>query len=453
MIKLGKSKKTFFTLEAVFDNSKMPKEVLKEANAITVFPVQAKAYIYLGKASVYTTETLKSAISKIVAENKQGFNILVKTFVTKKVQLVDIVKLFVEDVMYATTIVWNKKTGDNIPKKAKEIILVGVDTKNAKDQAKESLILAEAQEFTRNLQMMAPNECTSTILADIYANEFENMKNITVKVLKKPEIKKLGMGLLLAVNMGSNDDARVVVMEYKGDKLSKEKTVMVGKGITFDAGGMNLKPGRHILGMKYDMSGSAVVVGAMKAIAQLKPKANISIVTPLTDNKVSKSAGLPDSVWTSMNGKTVEVNNTDAEGRLVMADAITYAIRKLKATRIIDVATLTGAILPALGHTFTGVWTTKDSDWKMIDQVSKSQNELIWRMPFHKDYIKFMKASKVADLKNTDLSGMGGSSSAAMFLKEFTENIPYIHLDIAGTADKNEMCMGPMVKTLAKLLK
>ncbi|TCG11086.1 M17 family metallopeptidase [Mycoplasma todarodis] len=453
MIKLGKGKKTLFTLVAVFDKSKMPKEVLQEKNTITVFPTKQEAYIYLGKKADYTVDTLKTAIKKIVAENKRGFNVDASTFIAKNVKEEQVTKLFIEDVMFQTTITWNKKTGKDANKKAKEIILINVEKAESKEIAKESLILAEAQAFVRNAQNMAPNECTSTILADIYKKEFDGVSNVSVKVLKKSEIEKLGMGLLLAVNMGSNDDARVVVMEYKGDKSSKEKTVMVGKGITFDAGGMNIKTGRNILGMKYDMSGSAVVVGAMKAISQFKPKANISIVAPLTDNKVSKTAGLPDSVWTSMNGKTVEINNTDAEGRLVLADGITYAVRKLNATRIIDVATLTGAVLVALGNTYTGVWATEDADWKMVEKTAAEQNELVWRMPFHSDFSRFIKNSNVADLKNTDLTGMGGSSSAAMFLKEFTEDVPYIHFDIAGTADVKGDCMGPLVKTLAKLIK
>ncbi len=453
MIKLGNQNKKLFTLVAVFDKTKISKEVLKEKNVVTTFPTEKEAYIYLGKEANYTIETLREAIAKIVTENKRGFNVVVSTFVTKNIEEETVVKLFIEDVTFKTTITWNKKTGKEANKPAKEIILTNIKKAKSKDIAKESMILAEAQTFVRNAQNMAPNECTSTILADIYKKEFNGVSNVSVKVLNKAEIEKLGMGLLLAVNMGSNDDARVVIMEYKGDKSSKEKTVMVGKGITFDAGGMNIKTGRNILGMKYDMSGSAVVVGAMKAISQFKPKANISIVAPLTDNKVSKTAGLPDSVWTSMNGKTVEINNTDAEGRLVMADGITYAVRKLKATRIIDIATLTGAVLSALGHTYTGVWATKDEDWKLVEKTAKEQNELVWRMPFHADFSKFIKKSNVADLKNTDLTGMGGSSSAAMFLKEFTEDVPYIHFDIAGTADANGECMGPMVKTLAKLLK
>ncbi len=453
MIKLGKAKSNFIELIGVFDGANIPKEVEKKANEITIFPKEKIAYIYLGKSDNFCLEELKVAVQAIIAKNKKGFNLNLSDFSTKNVEEKAAMKMLVEEYSFLTLEVWNKKTGKNAPKPAKDIIITGVTKAGIKDQFKESLVLTEAQAFARNLQTMAPNECTSVTLAEMVRKEFKSSKNVATTVLNLPEIKKLKMGLLQAVNMGSNDDARVVILEYKGNPSSKEKTVMVGKGITFDAGGMNIKTGRHMNGMKYDMSGAAIVIGAMKAISQLKPKANVSIVAPLTDNKISKTAGLPDSVWTSMNGKTVEINNTDAEGRLVLADGITYAIRKLNATRIIDVATLTGAVLAALGHTYTGVWTTKDSDWLEFDKIAKEQNELVWRMPFHKDFSNYIKKSEVADLKNTDFTGLGGSSSAAMFLKEFVEDVPYIHCDIAGSSEKNEKCLGPLVKTLAKLFR
>jgi leucyl aminopeptidase len=201
---------------------------------------------------------------------------------------------------------------------------------------------------------MPPNILNSIEYAKKLKNEFSNFKNVDVKVLKKDEIKKLKMGLLLGVNRGSEYEPRIVVVEYKGNPKSKEKIVYIGKGIMFDSGGYSLKPSLHIKGMKYDMSGTAIVAGAMKIIINNKPKVNVSIVMPLTDNMIGTKAQTVDSVQTSMSGKTVEINNTDAEGRLILADAITYSIRKLKATKIVDVATLTGAIVVALGAAYTG---------------------------------------------------------------------------------------------------
>ncbi|MCK5867274.1 MAG: leucyl aminopeptidase family protein, partial [Mycoplasmataceae bacterium] len=231
---------------------------------------------------------------------------------------------------------------------------------------------------------------------------------------------------------------------------SKEKTTYVGKGIMFDSGGYSIKTGRHMSGMKYDMSGSAIIAGAMKLISKNKPKANISAVLMLTDNSIGTSARSVDGVDISMSGKTVEVNNTDAEGRLVLADGITYAIKKLNTTRIIDVATLTGAVLVALGNTYTGVWTTEEKDWETVSKAAKVKDELVWRLPFHEDFDKYIKNSKIADLRNTDFTGKGGSSSAAGFLRHFTEGKPFVHFDIAGTADVNENATAVMTKTLAE---
>ena len=217
------------------------------------------------------------------------------------------------------------------------------------------------------------------------------------------------MNLLLAVNSGSNYEPRVVVIEYKGDTTSNKKDAFVGKGITFDAGGYNIKTGKYMLGMKYDMSATAIITAAMKCIAIKKPKKNVVAVLCITDNIVSKTSTLPDSIITSMNGMTVEINNTDAEGRLVLADGITYAIRKCNATRIIDLSTLTGAIITALGTTYAGIWSTCDNCFNKMSDAAKWADENIWRMPFHKDYIRFMKKVKVADIKNTNYDGEGSS--------------------------------------------
>jgi leucyl aminopeptidase len=217
------------------------------------------------------------------------------------------------------------------------------------------MILAEGVNFARSLQVQPPNILTSVKLANDIKKYLSLEKNLSIKVLTKPEIIKNKMGLLLAVNSGSNYDARVVVIEYKGDAKSKEKQAFVGKGITFDAGGYNIKPGPHMIGMKYDMSAAAIIAASMKSIAKAKPKTNIVAVLCLTDNMVSKTSTVPDSIVHSMNGMSVEINNTDAEGRLVLADGITYAIRKCKATKILDLSTLTGAIIVALGKTYAGV--------------------------------------------------------------------------------------------------
>lgn len=448
MIKITTKNKTQFVLKAAFDEKGLNKDVIKKVNTITEFISKREAVIFLGKKADFNKDTLISA-AKLLAKTKRDLQIDVKTFITKNVNEAEVVTAITENYIYINGEVYTLKTKKKEEPSNINLINVTANGKKIFVTAKKE---TEVRNWARSFQVMPPNKLNSVNYADTLKKEFTKIKNVSVKVLNKKQIEELKMGLLLGVNRGSEYDARVVVLEYKGDPSSKEKTVLVGKGIMFDAGGYSIKTGKFMQGMKYDMSGTAIVAGAMKLIADNKPKQNISVVMPLTDNMIGTKAQTVDSVQTSMNGMTVEVNNTDAEGRLVLADAITYSVRKLKATRIIDVATLTGAILVALGHTYVGAWATDDKDWAKFAKAADAKGESVWRMPLHNDFIKYMKGSKIADLKNTDYTGMGGSITAAMFLKEFTEGVPYIHLDVAGTADVNDESTGVMIKTLAEFV-
>ena len=437
-----------FILKAHFAEDKNEKTI-KEKNIITEFPSEDLALIYLGKKDNFNLCDLKSAIKSIIASKRQ-FDIDVKSFKTKNVSVIDFINLYIREETFANAVLWNVKT----IKKTKKVnnTLTGLTTAEKREVTKAKK-LAEAVNYARNYQVMAPNKLNSVTYASMIKKDFAGVKNVSVNVLNKKQISELKMGLLLSVNLGSAFEPRVVVLEYKGNPSSKEKTLIVGKGITFDAGGMNIKTGKFMSHMKYDMSGSAIAVAAFKAISELKPKSNVSVVMVITDNMISPIASTPDAVFTAMNGKTVEINNTDAEGRLALADGLTYAAKKLKATRLIDIATLTGAVIGALGHTYTGVWTTTEKAWKDFNEAAKRADENVWRMPLHKDFFKFMKGSKVADMKNTALDGLGGSSTAAMFLTQFTEGVEYIHLDVAGTADINDQPMGVMVRALVEVSK
>lgn len=443
-------KKNQFVLKGAFDKASLNKSIVKKDKVITEFVNKHQAFIYLGKDTEFKIETLQEVVKKIASLNTRDFQIDVKSFATKKVSEESVVKTFVEFEEFVNAKIYNVKTNKKA-KKAK-LSLVNVSAKGKKVY-KEAKILADARTYTRNLQVTPPNILHSEKYASIVKKDFAQYKNISVKVLNKKQVTDLKMGLLLSVNLGSQYEPRVVILEYKGDPKSKEKTALVGKGVTFDAGGYNIKTGSYMLGMKYDMSGSAIVAGAMKAIAQIKPKSNVVGVLMLTDNMINAKASTPDSVFTGMNGKTVEINNTDAEGRLALADGLTYSVKKLKATRLVDVATLTGAVIVALGSTYSGAWSTTEKGWKDLEKAAKNANELVWRMPLHPDFIKFMKRSDVADLKNTALDGKGGSSTAAMFLSNFTEGKEFIHLDVAGTADISHKPQGVMVKTLVELVK
>lgn len=258
------------------------------------------------------------------------------------------------------------------------------------------------------------------------------------------------MGLMLAVNSGSSYEPRVLIAEYNGNPESKEKYVYVGKGITFDTGGYNTK-GYYMDGMKFDMSGSVIVAYAVKAIAQLKLKANVAAIMMITDNAIDTHPTMPESVIKSMSGLTVEITDTDAEGRLVLADGLYYGASKLNASLLIDAATLTGSMERALGKTYSGIWSTSEQRWEDFDKAAKIAHEKVWRMPLHDDYDKPNKESKVADLNNYNNSEKSDCNTAAMFLKHFTNNVDYIHCDIAGTADNKGLGLGILVSTFVEL--
>ena len=451
MINIQKTvNKNQFILKGSFDTPSLNKTIIKKNNVITEFITKKEAFIYLGKDTKFKLDSLVETVKKIAGLNTRDFQIDVKSFVTKKIDEAEVVKAFVEFEEFVNAKIYNVKTNKK-DKKAK-LSLINVTAKG-KAVYKEAKILADARTYARNLQITPPNILHSEKYADIVKKDFAQYKNISVKVLNKKQITDLKMGLLLSVNLGSAYEPRVVILEYKGNPKSKDKTALVGKGITYDAGGYNIKTGSYMSGMKYDMSGSATIAGAMKAIAQIKPKSNVVGVLMLTDNMINSIASTPDSVFTAMNGKTVEINNTDAEGRLALADGLTYAVKKLKATRLVDAATLTGAVIVALGSTYSGAWSTTEKGWKDLEKAAQRANELVWRMPLHPDYIKYMKGTDIADLKNTALDGKAGSSTAAMFLSNFTEGVEFIHLDIAGTADISHKPQGVLVKTFVELVK
>lgn len=447
MIKTTTKNKTDFVIKAAFDEKSLNKDVIKKDNVITEFISNKESVIYLGKKDSLNLDKMRAA-ARAIATSPRALQVDVKSFVTKKMDEAAVVTALVEAHIYINGEIYTDKT--NKKEKPKTINLLGL-TATGKKAFEIAKLETETRNWARSFQVMPPNKLNSVNYANELKKALSAHKNLTVKVLNKKQIEENKMGLLLGVNRGSEYEARVVIAEYKGNPSSKEKTVYVGKGIMFDSGGYNIKTGKFMQGMKFDMSGTAIVAAAMKLIANNKPKSNVSIVLPLTDNMVGTKAQTADAVQTSMNGKTVEINNTDAEGRLILADGITYAVRKLKATRIVDVATLTGAVLSALGNTYVGVWATEDKDWTAVSKAAEAKGEAIWRMPFHNDFLKYIKGSKIADLRNTDYTGMGGSSSAAMFLKEFTEDVPYIHMDVAGTADVNGEATAVMVKTLAEL--
>jgi leucyl aminopeptidase len=315
--------------------------------------------------------------------------------------------------------------------KSVTVVVEGADKKAVQRGADRGRVIGESINFTRDLANEPGGHLTPTILAD-RAKKVAKEFGLSIDVLDQKQMEKLGMGSLLGVSRGSDEPPKLIVMKYKPAKSSsKELLALVGKGITFDSGGISLKPGENMELMKYDMTGAATVVGTMRAIAQLKPSVPVLGVAPCSENLPSGKATKPGDVLTAMTGKTIEVINTDAEGRLVLADAIAYA-KKLGATRIIDMATLTGAVSIALGDVNTAILGT---DQELIDQVIAAGMEVgekFWQLPLDKEYTNQIK-SDIADIKNVG-GKKAGTITAAAFLKEFSEETPWAHLDIAGTA-------------------
>ena len=313
------------------------------------------------------------------------------------------------------------------------VVIDGADETSLKRGVERGRIIGESVNFTRDLANEPGAYMTPTNMAE-RAREIANEVGLSVDVLDEARMEQEGMGSLLSVARGSDEPGKLIVLKYSPPNTAEDSQSLlafVGKGITFDSGGISLKPGENMELMKYDMTGGATVMGAMRAIAQLKPAIPVLGVVPCAENLPSGKATKPGDVVKAMTGKTIEVINTDAEGRLILADAIAYA-RKLGATQIVDMATLTGAVSIALGDVNAAVLGT---DQELIDEIiaaGKEAGEKFWQLPLDKEYSKQIK-SDIADIKNVG-GRKAGTITAAAFLKEFADGISWAHLDIAGTA-------------------
>ncbi|HZQ17939.1 MAG TPA: leucyl aminopeptidase [Terriglobales bacterium] len=312
-------------------------------------------------------------------------------------------------------------------------VIVVVSGEQAKLQRAmdESRIIGESQNFTRNLVNEPSNRMTPTILAK-HAQDMSKEVGLKCEVYGTDKIKELKMGAFWGVAQGSDEPPALIVMRYE-PAGAPEKPVLglVGKGITFDTGGISIKPADGMEKMKYDMAGGATMIGVMRAIALLKPKVKVIGIVCATENMPSGKAQKPGDIQTAMSGKTIEIINTDAEGRLVLADGLCYA-RQLGCTHLIDAATLTGAVVVALGYVNAGVFASDDKMYEKFAKAISEAGEKMWRLPLGDEYLEAMRSS-IADLQNSG-GRWGGASTAAAFLKEFAEETPWIHLDIAGTA-------------------
>jgi len=310
--------------------------------------------------------------------------------------------------------------------------------------------------LARTLVNLPANDLPPVGLAEEAEALAKRHEQISAEILDINELRSLGMHALLAVNRGSDHPAQMIVLRYQGEETWENPLALVGKGITFDSGGYSIKPGHGMKTMKSDMGGAAAVLGAFEAIGQMQPQKNVIAIIPATENLINGSAMKPGDVLQTFDGQTIEVNNTDAEGRLILADGVAYA-RHLGADKIVDISTLTGACVVALGDVMTGALSNNDELYGVFKKSAEEAGEPVWRFPTHPRYEEMVRSSDVADLNNSP-GREAGTITAGLFIGAFIHETPWIHLDVAGTAYvERETPLGPkggtgvMVRTLATL--
>jgi leucyl aminopeptidase len=336
--------------------------------------------------------------------------------------------------MLANHHVAKHKTGKEFKKANDNLIKELIVPKELKKEAGDIVKVADAVHYVRDLVTGPPNIVTTDYVAN-EAKKIARKGGASVKVYDKAWLKRNKMGAILGVNAGSKQGAKLVVLDYKPSGAKKDPIMLVGKGLIFDSGGYNIKPTKHIEDMQQDMAGGATVLGVFKILKQLKIKRRVVGIIPLTDNMIDADAQRPSDIVKAYNGQTIEIRNTDAEGRLILADALAYGVKTFKPEYTVDLATLTGACVVALGDRYAGVM---GNDKKLIDKLvvaGDKTDELLWELPIHKDFKEAMKGI-IGDIRNADngTSYMAGSSKAGAFLEYFVGKSKWAHIDIAGTA-------------------
>ncbi|MDX1917997.1 MAG: leucyl aminopeptidase [Candidatus Caenarcaniphilales bacterium] len=334
---------------------------------------------------------------------------------------------------------YQSKKPDDKYEGLKEFTLLFPDSLK-KEQAKLKAVIEKAQagaegvRLARELISDSPNIVNPAYLAETAQRTVKAQKDarLTLKILGKKDCEKLKMGAFLAVAQGSANEPRFLHYHFSPKGKPKKHIAIVGKGITFDSGGLSLKPAKAMEKMKYDMAGSAAVIGLMSVITKIDPKVEVSAYVAACENMPSGTAYRPGDVITAMSGKTIEINNTDAEGRVTLADAVYYATKQ-KPDQIIDIATLTGAIVVALGEAAAGLMSNNPAMAEAVKEAFDEAGEKVWEMPLYEDYEEDVTKNTIADLLNAGSGGQAGSQNGALFIKHFVEGIPWVHLDIAGT--------------------
>lgn len=414
------------------------KELIKEGRFSgekdEIFPVVDKKaglvlFVGLGKAEELTLTALRITTKKALLSSflKKCEDVELIPHATDEKAVIAIIEGYL-----IGTYKWDKyksKPKEEKSKTLKNVYLVAPDKKDFQQAA----AICAGVNFTRSLV----NDNADVVTSELFEKEVKALtkghKNISIEILNEKELRAKGLNLHLAVNQGSNKEPKLIIIKYDGATAKDDYTAVLGKGMTFDTGGLNLKPTNHIETMRIDMSGAGAVMGILKNVLELKLPRNIIFAMGLAENAIGPAAYKPGDVFTGYGGKSVEIGNTDAEGRLVLADAISYLVKNYKPARIIDMATLTGACVVALGFDYSGLFSNNDELAGQLVHAANDSDDRAWRMPVYpeiKDYIK----SQIADLKNTSTIRGAGACTAAEFLRSFTEGTAWAHLDIAGSA-------------------
>jgi leucyl aminopeptidase len=383
----------------------------------------------LGEKKKFDEETIRLAGGSVLktAITKKLKTVTMELFGSSKATLFS--QALAEGIVLGSYQFLTYKTQDKELFEVSNASVINADTK----AVKKGSIIASAVCFARDVENNPGNVTTPTKLANL-AKEIAAEGGMKLTVFDRKKFTEMGMGAFAGVALGTGEPPKFIILEYSGGKSNDKPIALVGKGLTFDSGGISLKPPAAMDEMKFDMCGGGVVLGVMKAIAQLKPKVNIVAAVPATENLSGAKAYKPGDILTAYNGKTIEVLNTDAEGRLILADALAYISKHHKPQYMLDFATLTGAVIIALGHIATGVMGTDDKLIEKVKDSSKNTGEKVWEFPLWDEYCEQIK-SEIADIKNVGAPRQAGTISAGAFLKEFVgEGIPWVHFDIAGTA-------------------
>lgn len=441
-------------LENVLAKLKKQKHFTKFNEVTTFYPLSdfnAEKIIFIGldkeKFSIKDIQTIAAKIGGLI---ESDMVIDLDSFVSLSNDIHLLAEKFVETIELVNYRFNDYKTDKKESKKYQVYIY---SKENINEAIESGFINADCTNHARDLVNEPRNKMTPSILAK-YAQDLAEKYNIKCKVYDKKEIEILGMGAFLAVNKGSKEEAKLIHLQYRN---SNEEiiTTLIGKGLTYDSGGYSIKPKDGMAGMKGDMGGAASVLGAIEIIARKKLPVNVDVVIAATENLINSEAIVPDDIVVTMSGKTIEILNTDAEGRLTLVDAVTFA-KKNNASEIIDVATLTGGVITALGTDITGAFTNNKELLDKVKLASEQTGEEIWELPVEQ-FRERCRKSDVADYNNSP-GRDGHASFGAALIAEFAEDTPWVHLDIAGTSGKrNKHLLGPsggtgvMVRTLAKL--